>query len=72
MKDREVMVVFPPCKLPPNERVRAKLLYDRAERAEFILIGNQLLFSNYVMSPGTIKPHHNLLLYEIRLSYKAH
>ena len=54
MKDREVMVVFPLCKLSPNERVQAKQLYDRAERAEFIPIGNQMLYANYVMSPGTI------------------
>ena len=52
MKDREVMVVFPPCKLPSSERVRAKQLYDRAERAESIPIGNQMLYARHVMSPG--------------------
>ena len=51
MKDREVMVVFPLCKLSPNERAQANQLYDRTE---FIPIENQMLYANYVMSPGTI------------------
>ena len=52
MKDREVMVVFPPCKLPPSERMKAKEMYHKAERAEMIPIGNQMLYASYVMSPG--------------------
>ena len=53
MKDREVMVVFPPCKLPPSQRVKAKEMYHKAERAEMIPIGNQMLYASYVMSSGT-------------------
>ena len=54
MKDREVMIVFNPCQLSPEERILAKELYDRAERAERIPIGNQMLFAKYVMTEGTI------------------
>ena len=52
MKDREVMVVFSPCQLSHEERIKAKEKYDRAERAEMIPIGNQMLFASYVMTEG--------------------
>ena len=52
MKDREVLVTFPACYLSPAERVVAKQKYDRAERADTIPIGNQMLFSRYVTTPG--------------------
>ena len=52
MKDREVLVTYPVCYLSPSDRVLAKQKYDRAERAEAIPIGNQMLFSNYVTTPG--------------------
>ena len=52
MKDREVLVTYPACYLSPSDRVLAKQKYDRAERAETIPIGNQMLFSNYVTTQG--------------------
>ena len=52
MKDREVMVVYSPCHLTPEERILAKEKYDKAERAEAIPIGNQMLYASYVMSAG--------------------
>ena len=54
MKDREVMVVYAPCQLSPEERIKAKEQYDRAERAELIPIGNQMLFAKFVMTEGII------------------
>ena len=50
MKDREVLVTFPPCTLSPEERIAAKASYTRAEHANVIPIGNQMLYSQYVMS----------------------
>jgi hypothetical protein len=55
MKDREVLVEFLPCHLSPDERIQAKEKYDRAERAELVPIGNQMLFAHYVMTVGKLK-----------------
>ena len=52
MKDREVLVEFKPCHLAPDERIKAKETYDKAERAEMIPIGNQMLYAHYVMMEG--------------------
>ena len=54
MNDREVLVEFLPCHLSPDERIQAKEKYDRAERAELVPIGNQMLFANYVMTRGKL------------------
>lgn len=54
MKDREVMVVYAPCHLSPEERILAKEKYDKAERAESIPIGIQMLFASYVMTEGEV------------------
>ena len=52
MKDIEVMVVFPPCHLSPEERIIAKEMYDKADCTEKIPIGNQMLYASYVMTEG--------------------
>ena len=60
MKDREVMVMYSPCQLSPEERIKAKEKYDRAERAEMIPIGNQMLFASYVMTEGLFVSKYDL------------
>ena len=52
MKDREVMVVFPNCQLSPEGRVQAKEKYDKAEQAELIPIGVQMIYASHVMTEG--------------------
>ena len=52
MKDIEVMVVYSPCHLSPEERIVVKEKYDKAERAATIPIGNQMLYASYVMTEG--------------------
>ena len=41
MKDRDVMIVFPQCHLAPEDRIIAREMYDKAERAEYVPKGNR-------------------------------
>ena len=62
MKDREVMIVFSPCHLSPQDRIKAKERYDRAEQAIKIPIGIQMQYSCYVMTEGAADTFRNEFL----------
>ena len=52
MKDRETMIPFPHCNESPDEREESGRRYRKAERAEMIPIGAQMLYAQYVVTDG--------------------